>query len=64
MAANLFRFSAMASFLALALLVQPAPAQPSIVSRTVVSMGGVNNPVNETTVAAHGDNLVAMLFTT
>jgi len=64
MSTNLLRFAVPASLPLFVLLVQPVAAQPSIVSRTVVSMGDYNYPVNETTVAAYGDKLVAMLFTT
>ena len=60
MSANLFRFAVPAFLVVFVLLGQPAAAQPSIVSRTLVSMGDYNYPVNETTVAAHGDKLVAM----
>lgn len=60
MSAILFRFTVPAILLVLAGPAQPAVAQPSIVSRTVVSMGGINSPVNETSVAAYGDKLVAM----
>lgn len=59
MSSDLFRF-AFAAPLLLFLLVQPAAGQPSIVSRTLVSMGDYNKPVNETAVAAYGDKLVGM----
>ncbi len=60
MSSILFRFSVPALLVVLGLGVEPATAQPSIVSRTLVSMGDYNYPVNETSVAAYGDKLVAM----
>ncbi|MCL4197562.1 MAG: hypothetical protein KJZ69_08720 [Phycisphaerales bacterium] len=60
MSPNLFRTAASAGHLVLLLFTQAASAQPSIVSRTLVSMGDYNYPVNETTVAAYGGKLVAM----
>lgn len=60
MSADLFRLAISAIVVLLLGPVRPTSAQPSIVSRTVVSMGGINYPVNETSVAAYSDKLVAM----
>lgn len=59
MSSNLFRVTVATVVAALVLGVQPVAGQPTITSRTVVSLGDVGYPVNETTVAAYDDKLVA-----
>lgn len=60
MSSKLFQFVIAVVLLVLVLGEERVAGQPTITSRTVVSLGEVDYPVNETTVAAYGDKLVAI----